>query len=67
MSTRPTPDQRAARADALARIKHSTEMEGGHVTPETEAIIQRFVDGEIDVEEMIRLGKGTLPFYPRDV
>jgi len=25
------------------------------------------VDGEIDAEEMIRLGKETLPFYPRDV
>lgn len=49
-----TPEESRRRAENFARIKHSTEMEGGSVPPEAEAIIVRFVDGHIDEAEMMR-------------
>lgn len=47
-------EESTRRAAAFARIKHSTEMEGGDVPAEAEAVITEFIAGRIDEAEMMK-------------
>lgn len=46
--------ERAQRATDVARIRHSTEMEGGRIPDETLADLTEFVAGDVDEAELIR-------------
>ena len=43
---------RRQRAHDVARALESLHLEGSNVDPETMAIVQRYVDGEITIEEL---------------
>ena len=43
-----TEAERRRRTHAVSEAIHSTEMEGGQVTPETQADLERYARGEID-------------------
>ena len=47
-------EERARRADDAARIRHSTELEGGRTSDVARAIQDKYVRGEIDAEELVR-------------
>lgn len=47
-------EERARRAEAARRSRHSAEMEGGYVPAETQADQDAYVRGEIDEAEMVR-------------
>ena len=48
------PEESQRRAETARRIRHSTEMEGGHTGPVARADQDAFVRGEIDEEELLR-------------
>ncbi len=52
-----TPEESRRRADDVARIAHSTEMEGGHVPAEALADLDEYVAGRIEEDELIRRGR----------
>lgn len=52
-----TPEESRRRAEDVARIAHSTEMEGGRIPDEARADLEEFVAGRIDEAEMIRRGR----------
>lgn len=47
-------EERARRADDAARIRHSTELEGGRTSEAARAIQDQYVRGEIDAQELMR-------------
>jgi len=49
-----TAQERAEREEAVRQACHSIEMEGGTVTPETNADLDAYARGEIDEPEMMR-------------
>lgn len=49
-----TREEQARRAEDARRIRHSTEMEGGHTPPATIADQDAYVHGEIDEDELVR-------------
>ena len=49
-----TADERRQRADAARFAVASVGLEGFQLSPEAQAHIQRFVDGEIDLPELVR-------------
>ncbi len=53
-------EERAQRAADAARIRHSTELEGGRTDDAARAIQDMYVRGEIDGEELIRRTKAYL-------
>lgn len=53
-------EERARRADDAARIRHSTELEGGRTDDAARAIQDQYVRGEIDSEELVRRTKAYL-------
>lgn len=52
-----TPEESRRRAEDVARIAHSTEMEGGRIPPEAMVDLSEYVAGRIDEDEMIRRGR----------
>jgi hypothetical protein len=50
-------EERAQRAADAARIRHSTELEGGRTEEGARAIQDMYVRGEIDGDELIRRTK----------
>ncbi len=48
-----TPQERARRSEDAARIRHSSEMEGGGTDAATRALQDRYVRGEITGDELI--------------
>ncbi|MFJ2301026.1 antitoxin VbhA family protein [Oerskovia paurometabola] len=53
-------EERAQRARDAARIRHSTELEGGRSDDAARAIQDMYVRGEIDGDELIRRTKAYL-------
>lgn len=55
-------DERGKRAEAIAYAKASVELEGFVVSQELEEEAQRFINGEIDLEEFVSgYGKALTP------
>lgn len=52
-----TPEESRRRAEAVARIAHSTEMEGGRIPDAALADLEEYVAGLIEEDEMIRRGR----------
>ncbi|BDZ41062.1 hypothetical protein GCM10025865_03610 [Paraoerskovia sediminicola] len=50
-------DERRRRADAAAQANASAALEGYEIDPDTAALQQRYVRGEIGEAEMIRLAE----------
>lgn len=46
-----------SRANAVRRAIAHARIEGQELTPETIALLQRYQDGEITANEMVRLGR----------
>lgn len=53
-----TPDERAHREERVRQACHSTEMEGGRITPETKLDLDAYARGEVDEAEMLRRLRG---------
>lgn len=51
-----TEEERARRRQAFEFARGSVRFEGIVLSPEAEALAQRFIDGEITLEEHTRLG-----------
>lgn len=49
-----TAEESRRRAEDVARIAHSTEMEGGRVPDEAMADLAEFIDGDVDEAELLR-------------
>lgn len=47
-------EEKALRARDFAQMRHSIEMEGGHVPEETAADMAEFIEGLIDEDELLR-------------
>ena len=52
--------QRQKRQDAVNFARASVGLEGFRTSPEDEAIAKRFVDGEIDFSEFIKVSHGSV-------
>ncbi|MGW8566694.1 antitoxin VbhA family protein [Isoptericola sp. NPDC055881] len=50
-------EERAQRAADAARVRHSTELEGGRSSDAARAIQEAYVRGEIDADELVRRTK----------
>ena len=50
-----TPDEQAKRQAAVNTARASVGLEGFQLTPDTEHIAQRFINGEIDFNEFMRV------------
>lgn len=52
-----TKAETISRAEQLAQVQHSLAMENVEMTPQGEADAQEYVDGRIDIDELIRRGR----------
>ena len=50
-----TPDEQGKRQAAVNAARASVGLEGFQLTPDTERIAQRFINGEIDFNEFMRV------------
>lgn len=49
-------EERAKRKKGIDSARANVRLEGTILPPEIELINQRFIDGEIDIDEYVRLG-----------
>ena len=49
--------QNASRAEQLAQVKHSIEMEGLEMTPGAKRDAEEYAHGRIGIDELIRRGR----------